>query len=45
MNTLFKRLKIKSVLICTMHGTRGRASFFTWLLTKGNLRLYRRKAF
>ena len=36
MNTLFKRLKIESVLACTIHGTRSCASFFSWLLTKCN---------
>ena len=40
MNFLSKRLKIKSLLACTMHEIKSRASLLSWLLTKDNPHLY-----
>ena len=40
LNSLSSRIDIKSALSCTMHGIRSCASFFSWLLAKGNPSLY-----
>ena len=40
LNSLSRRINIKSALSCIMHGIRSCASFFSWLLAKGNPSLY-----